>query len=172
VDLVAPPPPVNGKEGTIGKRDAVVDLEAQKVTCANGVVTGNIRLVWSSEHNVHVPLVAWPKADCDACPLSARCRGKDKGGRRMLLHPYEDELRAAREAWRDPQTRALYRIRTQCERLVHQVTRHGGRQARSFGLGPAQLQVHAIAAASNLRLLARALASRAQQRQAAAAAAA
>jgi hypothetical protein len=158
VELLAPPPPVNRKDGTIGKRDVVVDFGARTVTCANGVVTGNIRLVWSSDHNVHVPHVAWPKAACDACPLSASCRGKNQDGRRMLLHPYETELRGAREAWRDPETRALYRMRTQCERLVHQATRYGGRQARAFGIRHAQLQVHAIAAASNLRLLATALA--------------
>jgi hypothetical protein len=168
VELLAPPPPVTGKDGAIGKGDVVVDLGARKVTCANGVTSDNIRLVWSSDHNMHVPHVAWPKAACDACPLSARCRGKDQGGRRMLLHPYESELRAAREAWRDPATRALYRMRTQCERLVHQSTRYGGRQARAFGIRHAQLQVHAIAVASNLRLLATALAP-AQREQLAAA---
>ena len=76
----------------------------------------------------------------------------------MLLHPYENELRAAREAWRDSNTRALYRLRSQCERLVHQSTRYGGRQARAFGLRHAQLQAHAITSACNLRLLATALA--------------
>jgi hypothetical protein len=163
VELIAPPPPVNGKDGTIGKRDVLVDLAARKVTCANGVATDNISLVWSSDHGVHVPRVSWPKASCDACPLSAPCRGKATDGRRMLLHPYEDELRKAREKWRDPETRALYRIRTQCERLVHQVTRYGGRQARAFGLTRAQLQVHAIVAASNLRLLAKVLAGQAHR---------
>jgi hypothetical protein len=170
VELVAPPPPVNGKDGTIGKRDVIIDRAAGKVTCANGVATDNISLVWSSDHGVHVPRVAWSKAACDACPLSTPCRGKATDGRRMLLHPYEDELRAAREKWRDPETRALYRLRTQCERLVHQVTRYGGRQARAFGLGLAQLQVHSIAAASNLRLLARALASEPRRAERAAAA--
>jgi hypothetical protein len=87
----------------------------------------------------------------------------------MLLHPYEDELRAAREAWSQPETRALYRTRTQCERLVNQITRYGGRQARAFGLQHAQLQGHAIATASNLRLLAKAIATSARRKQAAAA---
>jgi IS5 family transposase len=163
VELVAPPPPVNGKEGKIGKGDITIDREARTATCANGVVTDDIRLVWSGDHGVHVPLVKWPKAACEACPLSTQCRGKDTGGRRMMLHPYEDELRAARETWSKPQTRALYRIRTQCERLVHQITRYGGRQARAFGLRHAQVQAHAIAAAANLRLLARALAVPLQQ---------
>jgi hypothetical protein len=49
----------------------------------------------------------------------------------MMLPPYERELRAAREAWTLAQTRATYRIRTRCERLVSQRTRHGGRQARA-----------------------------------------
>lgn len=158
VVLIAPPPPVNGKDGKIGKRDVVVDLAAGKVTCANGVVTQNISLVWSSDHGVHVPRVAWPKAACDGCPLTGQCRGKHSDGRRMLLHPYEDELRAARTAWRNPETRELYRMRSQCERLIHQATRHGGRQACAFGLRQAQTQAHAITAACNLTLLARALA--------------
>ncbi len=157
VELIAPPPPVNGKEGKIGKGDILVDLEARKVTCANSVVTDDLRWAWSSEHGVHVPLVVWPKAACDVCPLSPRCRGKETGGRRILLHPYEDELRAAREAWSDPETRATYRARAQCERLVHQITRYGGRHARAFGLQQAQIQAHAIAMAANLRLLSRAL---------------
>jgi len=158
VVLIAPPPPVNGKDGKIGKGDVIVDLAAGKVTCANGVVTENIGLVWSSDHGVHVPRVTWPKAACDACPLSPACRGKLSDGRRMLLHPYEHELRAARDAWTQPATRELYRTRSQCERLIHQATRHGGRQARAFGLRQAQTQAHAIAAACNLTLLARALA--------------
>src|SRR5690606_37607303 len=58
---------------------------------------------------------------------------------------YEAELRAARAAWERPEVRADYRTRTQCERLVNQMTRHGCRQARRWGLGPAQLQAHLTA---------------------------
>ncbi len=157
VELLAPPPPVNGKEGTVGKRELDIDFDAGKYTCAGGVVTEIVRHVWSSEHGVHVPCVVWPTAACDACPLSGKCRGKEKGGRRILLHPYERELRAAREVWRNPATRTTYRTRSQCERLVNQLTRYGGRQARAFGLGAAQLQAHLIAMRSNLCLLATAL---------------
>jgi hypothetical protein len=169
VELAAPPPPVTGKGGKIGKGDVILNRDAGTATCANGIVTDDIHYVWSSEHGVHVPVVAWPKVACDACPLSARCRGKGTGRRRMLLHPYEAELRAAREAWSRPETRALYRTRTQCERLVNQITRYGGRQARAFGLQHAQLQAHAIAMASNVRLLAKAIATSLRREHAAAA---
>jgi hypothetical protein len=160
VDLLAPPPPVTAKAGTLGKRDFLADLDAGQFTCAHGVRTQAVHHVWSSEHGVHVPCVVWPKEACTTCPLSTACRGKETGGRRVLLHPYERELRAAREAWRLPATRATYRTRSQCERLVNQLTRYGGRQARAFGLRHAQLQAHAIVAAGNLRLLAQALTRR------------
>ncbi|ADO70276.1 uncharacterized protein STAUR_2472 [Stigmatella aurantiaca DW4/3-1] len=79
-----------------------------------------------------------------------------------MLHPHEKELRDAREAWRDPQVREAYRERSQGERLINEGVRHGGRNARAFGLRAAQLQVHAIALAHNLRLLARTLATQAE----------
>ena len=52
--------------------------------------------------------------------------------------------------------------RSQCERLVNQMTRHGCRRARGWGLGSAQLQAHLIAMRCNLQLLARVLAKRDQ----------
>lgn len=160
VELLAPPPPTVEKLGTLGRRTVALDFDSRTATCANGIVTHDFRLSWSSEHGVHAPLVVWSNDDCGACPLRAGCCGKERGGHRVHLHPYERELRAARERWSQPQTKTAYRIRSQCERLINQMTRYGGRQARAFGLGPAQGQAHAIAAAANLRLLARVLAAR------------
>ena len=68
-------------------------------------------------------------------------------------------MHQARKDWEDPNTRELYRRRAECERLVNQMTRHGARRARSWGLGSAQLQAHLIAMRCNLQLLARALAA-------------
>jgi len=48
------------------------------------------------------------------------------------------------------------------------MTRHGARKARSWGLGKAQLQAHAIAMTCNLKLLAKALARESTPNQAAA----
>ena len=76
----------------------------------------------------------------------------------MHLRAQEAELRAIREEWSRPETKAEYRPRSQCERLINQMTRHGGRKARAWGLGYAHLQAHAIAMTNNLALLARALA--------------
>lgn len=159
VSLLSPPPPVDEKEGRLGKASFAVNFDEQQVTCPNGVTSSDRRLVWSSDHDAHAALFVWTKETCDSCPLSAACRGKERGGRRVLLHPYEKELRDARLAWNDPQVREEYRERSQGERLVNQVIRHGGRNARAFGMKAAQLQAHAIAMANNLRLLAQAIAA-------------
>lgn len=162
VTVVAPPLPVESKEGKVAKASFIIDFEALKATCPNGISSDDVRRFWSSEHNMHAPVFVWPNAACQQCPLTGACRGKETGGRRLILHPYERELRRARADWEDPKTKETYRARSQGERLISEVVRRGGRQARAFGLKAAQLQAHAIAMASNLRLLAQALEARAQ----------
>ena len=162
VELLAPPPPVSTKVGRFGKQDLDIDLGAKTVTCVNGVTTGEYELV-SGPHNVRAPRFRWPAEVCCGCPLRDACLGKATGGHQVLLHPYEEELQAARDEWERPEVRLAYRTRSQCERLVNQVIRHGGRKARSWGLGAAQLQAHAIVATCNLKLLAKAFAVQAPE---------
>lgn len=157
VSLLCPPVPEPSSPGRLGRSHFQFDLVAKTATCPEGVLTDRMRLVWSSDAGVHVPKFSWPKAACDACPLSAACRGKRTDGQVVLLHPYEADLRKAREQFAQPEVRAQYRARTQCERLMNQIVMHGGRTARAFGLVAAQLQAHCIAMTSNLKLLAAAL---------------
>jgi hypothetical protein len=157
VEIIAPPPPDTHPKGRLGKKDIKLNLLQGTATCAAGVPTEDMRWVWSEEAGVEVRKFKWPKAVCDPCPLSASCRGKQTGGHTVLLHPYEEELRRAREQFSRKEVKQAYRLRTQGERLVNQVTRHGGRKARGFGLGAANLQGHLIAMTENLRLLAQRL---------------
>lgn len=150
VTLVAPVQPTQAApSGRFVKRDFAVDFERNAATCPAGVTTtdstrtpstGGLRFVW-------------PAKACEGCPLRERCCGAS--GRRLLLHPKEQALREAQAAWLRPEVRTTYRARTRFERLVNELTRHGARRARAFGLRAAQLQVHLIAATNNLRLLAR-----------------
>jgi len=160
VELVAPPPPHSLAKGRLGREHITIDFDAGTATCAAGVETTD--WIWSRsvEHGSHVRRFSWPKTTCDACSLSGPCRGKDPRGNWVKLHPYEQELRAARDAWQRPDVRETYRTRTQCERLVNQITRHGGRKVRAFGLSAAILQAHSVAMGCNLALLARAMAER------------
>lgn len=50
-------------------------------------------------------------------------------------------------------------MRTQCERLVDRMTRHGARQADAWGLGSANFQAPGVGITCNLELFAKKLAA-------------
>jgi len=101
----------------------------------------------------------WPKETCGSCHLRTACFSEKQKAKRLQLRPNFAELQQLRERWKDQNVREEYRIRSQCERLVNQVTRHGARQARTWGLQAATLQCNLIVMRSNLGILARKLAS-------------
>ena len=162
VPLLSPPPAVSSSvaKGKAGRVAFQVDLDAGSATCGAGVTTTEFKYRRSSSYPVAQPTFYWPKEACVSCPHHEACCGKAGGRKRLLLHPYERELRAAREDWQSPEVREAYRTRSQCERLVNQITRHGGRKARTWGIGAANLQAHAIAMRCNLELLARRMAEK------------
>jgi len=145
-------------KGALGRYDTDIEFDSMTATCVVGVKSDDWVWVYSKEHRVHVPSFRWPKETCYDCRHRSACIGKRQGGRHMRLHAYERELRQAREDWKDPAVRTRYRKRSECERLVNEPIRHGGRRARGFGLGAANLQAHVIVMRCNLGLLARKLA--------------
>jgi len=184
--LIAPPPAGSTKGDAIRRREFAIDFTNPTAKCPNGVATTTVERV--ETHGEPHLRFRWPIEACGGCPLRERClpvlrtaeaKRKKAGdqvlevgaspirrrnrlptsGRVLDLHPLEQEMRAAREAWEDPEIRTEYRIRTQCERLISQVVRHGGRQARSWGQAAADLQAHAIATRCNLELYAQHLAA-------------
>jgi hypothetical protein len=163
VALVAPPLAPTAAKGKMGRDAFRIDFDTQQATCAAGVTVGNPRRVFSPEHQRDTWQYDWPREVCQGCPQREPCNGARTSGHRIRLHPYEQELRAARAAWEQPATRDTYRERSQCERLLSRMVQHGARKARTWGLAAAHLQAHCIATMCNLGLLAKALAQRALQ---------
>lgn len=168
VEIISPPPPITSKRpGALGRDDFEFDFDTMTALCPAGVAATRHELVFSKESDSMVHAFTWSSKDCACCALHERCQGKRQGGKRIRLHAHEQELRKARLDWLDPEFQRLYRQRSQCERLINQMTRHGARRARSWGLGSAQLQAHLIAIRCNLQLLAKALAEQQQEQLAA-----
>lgn len=159
VNVVAPPPVGGHPEGRMAKQAFAIDLDAMTATCPNGVRAANTDQVWSNEHARLASRFHWSREDCDGCPFRDQCLAKGTRHKRLLLHPYERELRKAREDWEDPAIRKAYKRRAEHERLINRVTRHGARKARAWGLASANLQAHSIVMAANLALLAKQLAT-------------
>jgi hypothetical protein len=159
---VLAPPPVGGrrKPGRLAKQDFTIDLDAKTASCPNEALACTREVIWSNKYKKLVTRFLWARSDCDNCPVRAQCLGKGSRSKRLALHPYERELRQARADWTDPSVRQAYKQRSQHERLINRLTRHGARQARAFGLGNAQLQAHSIAMTVNLTLLAKQLAAK------------
>jgi Transposase DDE domain/Transposase domain (DUF772) len=142
----------NAPGGKFTKDRFDIDLQAQQVTCPNGVTTP-IRTIRG-----HARLAG--KADfgtvCATCPLRAQCTDA-KTGRSITISRWEAQLSAARIRQTDPAWRNDYRAtRPKVERKIAHLMRrrHGGRRARMRG----QLRVAAdftlLAAAVNLARLA------------------
>lgn len=175
VTLLAPPLSISKTEG-LGKQDFPVNFETMTATCPGGVPTNTTKLTKREDGRMGQTF-SWPKgseAQCtcaDVCPAHRRPSLKAGGTRtplrRLLLHPDEQELRRLRDEWKTPEIRQRYRLRTQGERLIHEMTRRGARNASGWGLTHATVQAYCIAAVNNLRLLARRLAANANERVAA-----
>lgn len=141
------------------KEAFTIDFALRTATCPNGVTTSSTTLVKADRPDEPATAFHWPRAACATCPLLEKCCEKGRKTRTLHLHPYEQELRAAKEEWARQKVRSEYRPRAQFERVNHLLVRHGGRQARAWGLSAANLQAHVIAMRCNLQLLAEHLAT-------------
>jgi len=172
VDLVAPPQmPDQRKTEGLRKEQFVVDFDAKHATCPQDV--RSVRCTEVHAANGRALQFHWARDPCSTCSLRSRCAphvraaadpppkrgGRARTGKRLLLHPQEEALRAARAQWRTPERRALYRRRAECELLIANAVRSGARQARAWGIDAAILQAHSIAIHLNLAIAARQLAA-------------
>ncbi|MFB6262285.1 MAG: transposase, partial [Bradymonadaceae bacterium] len=139
------------------KNDFTLDLDEPSARCPAGVKTTDIKWIQGSGPGKS-PRAMWPKSECQDCPLAEHCQTSTSGRGRVVFHSKEEELRERREAWETEQLQQRYQRRGEGERLIHEMTRHGGRQARAWGLRNAELQAYLIAMRNNLALLAQQLA--------------
>jgi hypothetical protein len=127
--------------------DFTVDEQAGTVTCP----AGHTRSVTPNR-------VATFGAVCRACPLRARCTTCTTG-RKVILHPHDDLLRAARRDWAaNPDLSERYRRhRPNVERAISQLASRGGRRLKLRYVGTAanHAWLKRRTAALNLRTLIR-----------------
>lgn len=166
IDLVSPPPAVPDKgSDVVQKHQFKVNFERQRATCPAGHEAVSRRM--TTRDGRPCAEYTWAYETCAGCPLRTRCapkvpatrkaKGQRPRGKRLILHPDEQDLRAAREAWQDPARREEYRRRGEGESLIARMVRFGARKARAFGLAAANLQARLCAMTANLALLARRL---------------
>jgi len=135
--------------GRFSKDDFDIDLEADTVTCPNGVTVVIKRRPGGDGE-------AEFGAACVGCPLFDLCT-TSKRGRTIKIHKREAALSKARSRQKAAEWVAQYRAnRPKVERkLAHLMRRrHGGRRARVRGRAKVDADFNLLAAATNLARLA------------------
>jgi IS5 family transposase len=127
--------------GGFMRDDFVVDHDTRSVTCPAG-------------HIAHLSKggIATFAPHCVSCPLKARCT-KAKT-RSFSVTDNDEELVAARQAWRDDELRARYRQhRPMAERSISWLVAKNNRRLRYRGVERNEAWAHRRVAALNLRKL-------------------
>jgi IS5 family transposase len=122
--------------------DFTVDHDQRTVTCPQG-------------HTVNITAqgAATFGTRCRQCPLRQRCT-TSKTGRNLKISDHDDELVAARQAWRDKTFMDDYRqYRPMVERSIAWIVTNGHRRIRYRGVEANRAQLALRVAAINLRRL-------------------
>jgi IS5 family transposase len=128
--------------GGFDRDDFVVDHRSGTVTCPAGQVA-----------KLSAGRRATFGALCQGCSLRERCT-KALGGRKLRLHPHDEDLVESRRAWREGDFAEDYRrFRPMVERAVAWLVANGRRRCRYRGVEANKLGLSLRAAALNLRRL-------------------
>jgi len=156
--LIAPVPAAK-ESATFPKTAFAIDMQAHSCQCPAGQVTS--LLVPAGSHTyrtgerVSLQAFQFPKTLCAACPLRPQCLlPSSHGGRRVLLHPQEVLMQAAR-AFQKSDAYAPYRkLRQAVEHRLARLVQLGIRQARYVGHIKTLFQLLLAATVANLTLVA------------------
>jgi IS5 family transposase len=139
--VIKPLPARPSVPGGLERDEFAVDHSARTVTCPAG-------------HVAHLAASGIAKfaPHCVTCPLRARCT--QATARSFTVSAHDAELVAARQAWRDEELRAVYRLhRPMVERAISWLVAKGNRRLRYRGVERNEAWLHRRVAALNLRKL-------------------
>jgi hypothetical protein len=139
--VIKPMPSHPAVPGGLRRDDFVVDHASRRVTCPAG---HSARLSPAGVAKFH--------PHCASCSLKPRCT--TALARSFSVGPYDEELIAARRAWRDPEITADYRLhRPMAERSIAWLVAKGNRRLRYRGIERNNAWLQIRVAALNLRRL-------------------
>ena len=144
------PQPVN-KSGGYTKNEFDIDLESGTVTYP----TGNVESFDTSKvENREGTVVKFCAEQCNSCPVREQCT-KSRNGRSVNIHPYEDRIQQQREFQKTAEFKEDYARRSNVERTISELTRHGGRQGRYKGKRKTKWQLVMAAINNNIKAIMR-----------------
>lgn len=144
-----------GKREGYRQSDFVLDFELRQATCPQGKTS----LVWyvRPQPDGYVGAEIQFRERCTGCPVRAQC-APGKSGRTINVSPYHELLQQRRSEQHTAAFKEQMNHRPAIEGTISELVRaHGARRARYRGKDKVRLQALFVAAAANLKRLARAL---------------
>jgi hypothetical protein len=140
-------PQASNSTGCYKKDDFDINCETGKITCPAGhSVEFDIDKL--NEHKI--VKIRFNTKICNKCELKDKCTKSKKGERTINLHPYEKELQEKREYQKTDEFKEDYAKRSNGERRISQITRHGGRKSRYKGKEKTLWQLTMVAIGNNI----------------------
>ena len=147
--LVGPARPCPHNGGLLPADAFDVDLAARKATCPAGQTSTQCNHINDTTQGASYWRFEWG-AQCDGCPLQARCT-KSRTGRRILaVGEHHDLLQARRREMKTPEFRQRMRRRNAIEGTISELVRLGLRRTRYRGLAKTRLHGYLVGAACNI----------------------
>lgn len=136
------------KDGMFTKDEFEIDIEEGKVTCP----AGNVATFDSNkEINESGLTIGFGKA-CKDCPLRESCT-KSKNGRQITINKNESDILSAKEYQKTEEFKKDYAKRSNGERTISELTKHGSRNGRYIGLHKTKWQALMAAINNNIKKL-------------------
>ena len=145
---IAPVPPSSNRKGLYSKVDFQIDTEQRTVTCPAGH-TVSYEAKWQRKNAKLDRIVKMPEKLCTDCPLREQCVG-GKGPRTIRVRKDEAAIQQKREEQANLQWQMHYRERSRVEHTNVDMTSHGARQARYWGLRKNTFQQRLCATVHNI----------------------
>ena len=140
--------PKTPRTGYFAKKDFVIDLEQNTVTCPQGHTVSESKTVANKG-----TLFRFPDTLCASCPLRASCTKSKHHGRVITLHPQEALLQKARSYQKtDAFTEDIKRRQT-VEHRIARLKQLGMSKSRFFGRTKTLFQLTIAATVANLTLI-------------------
>lgn len=139
--------PVNASGG-FTKGDFNIDINLGTVTCPNGYTE-----YFDTEKivNREGTTVKFEAEKCNTCPMKEQCT-KSKNGRTVNIHQYEDRIKQQREYQQTEEFKKDYAQRSNGERTISELTKHGGRQGKYTGKIKTKWQLIMVSINNNIKV--------------------
>jgi len=133
--------------GGYTKSEFDIDMNAGTITCPEGYIKNfNPEKIENREGTT----VKFETDRCNHCPQKEQCT-KSKNGRTIHIHPYEDRIEQQRGFQKTTEFKEDYAQRSNGERTISELTKHGGRQGRYKGKQKIMWQLIMVSINNNIK---------------------